>query len=278
LSDPLSADLLDRVLARLGLSAPRAPDRDGLRAVYGAWCEGVPFDNLRKRSHVHRSDPGVLPGDLASDFFEGWLETGAGGTCWAGNNALQALLVGLGFDARRAVGAMLVVPMPDPEPSHGTVVVHLAGERLLVDASMLHGAPLALEDESATRLDGPGWGVCARREKGSFHVTWHPGGGDPFDCRILAFDSDRDEFHARHERSRSWSPFNQQLSCRVVRGDRVIGIGMGHGFEIDATGRAHRRPLDDEARLRFLIEEANIDEAFASTLPPDEPMGGPPGG
>ncbi len=271
MSEALAPELLDRVLDRLGVERPR-PDRAGLEAVYGRWCERVPFDNLRKRLHLHRGETGALPGDDASDFFEAWLETGAGGTCWAGNNALFTLLATLGFPARRGVGAMLPFEIPNPEPSHGTVVVELDGETLLVDASMLHVAPLPLDPDRETRLDSAGWGVRARLHEGDFHVTWHPGGGDPFDCRLLKLESDADEFRARHERSRTWSPFNQQLSFRRVCGDRVIGIGMGRRFVTEPGGETRVEETDDTERRRFLVEEGGIDERFVGSLPADEPL------
>ena len=51
-TEALSPDLLERVLSRLGLSATPAPDLNGLKTVYAAWCRGVPFDNIRKLIHV----------------------------------------------------------------------------------------------------------------------------------------------------------------------------------------------------------------------------------
>jgi hypothetical protein len=109
-TEELSPDLLERVLSRLGLSATPAPDLNGLKTVYAAWCRGVPFDNIRKLIHVQTQTPGVLPGDSAQDFFEAWLKYSTGGTCWAGNGALHSLLVTLGFAAHRGVATMLVAP------------------------------------------------------------------------------------------------------------------------------------------------------------------------
>jgi N-hydroxyarylamine O-acetyltransferase len=121
----LSPDLLERVLMKLGLSCRPAPPLDGLQTLYAAWCRKVPFDNVRKLIHVHNQDPGPLPGDDAIDFFEAGITYGTGGTCWAGNVALHALLVSLGFVACRGVGTMLVAPhLP---PNHGTVLVTCDG-------------------------------------------------------------------------------------------------------------------------------------------------------
>ena len=48
-SDPvLSADLLERVFAKLGLAKRPSLDLPGLNALYAAFCKGVPTDNVRK--------------------------------------------------------------------------------------------------------------------------------------------------------------------------------------------------------------------------------------
>jgi hypothetical protein len=77
-TEELSIDLLERVLMRLGLSDRPAPTFDGLQTLYAAWCRKVPFDNVRKLIHIHNHDPGPLPGDDATDFFEAWLTYGTG--------------------------------------------------------------------------------------------------------------------------------------------------------------------------------------------------------
>src|SRR5262249_42887251 len=79
-TDALAPDLRERVLSRLGLSAPPRPDLQGLTTVYAAWCRQVPFDNIRKLIHVQTQNQGVLPGDSAQDFFEAWLTDNTRGT------------------------------------------------------------------------------------------------------------------------------------------------------------------------------------------------------
>src|SRR5688572_175456 len=97
------------VLARLGVDRPE-PDLAGLRRVYAAWCQRVPFDNVLKLVHLAAGRAGPLPGSTADDFFRSWLAHGAGGTCWAGNGALHDLLAALGFAATRATATMLSTP------------------------------------------------------------------------------------------------------------------------------------------------------------------------
>ena len=102
-------DTVAAVLEKLGVERP-APDLDGLRAVYAAWCGAVAFDNVLKLIHLADERSGPLPGSTAESFFEAWLEHGTGGTCWSGNGALHDLLEALGFDVARAIATMLSSP------------------------------------------------------------------------------------------------------------------------------------------------------------------------
>ena len=171
-AEALSIDLLERVLTKLGLSDRPAPTLDGLQTLYAAWCRKVPFDNVRKLIHIHNHDPGPLPGDDATDFFEAWLTYGTGATCWAGNGALYTLLVSLGFHASRGMGTMLVAPhIP---PNHGTVLVACDETRYVVDASILHGEPLRLDTDTPTGVTHPAWGVqCSMRDT-HWYIRWRP--------------------------------------------------------------------------------------------------------
>src|SRR4051812_864371 len=99
--EALAPDLLEAVLLKLGLSEQPAANLAGLRRLYAAWCRRVPFDNVHKLLRLATNAPGPLPGDSAGEFFRTWLAHGTGGTCWAGNGALHALLHSLGFSSNR---------------------------------------------------------------------------------------------------------------------------------------------------------------------------------
>ncbi|MFO0829422.1 MAG: arylamine N-acetyltransferase [Phycisphaerales bacterium] len=275
-SDQPSEFLVDRVLARLGFTARPQPDLSGLKALYGAWCRHVPFDNVRKIVHLRGSTPGPLPGTSAADFFEAWLTHGTGGTCWAGNGALERLLVALGFDARRGIGTMMAAP--NLPPNHGLVTVRLDGVDHLVDASILHGEPLPLANGSPTRIEHPAWGVECRRDGERWNVHWRPlhqlGG---FVCRIEQLTSEPGEFAERYERTRGWSPFNYELHIRRNREAGCVGLVFGKRVEIDADGRATERAIDDFQRRRLLVEELGVSEEMATAIPADVPTPPPPG-
>jgi N-hydroxyarylamine O-acetyltransferase len=102
----LDDELRDRVLDRLGFPAAPSRDLEGLRALYGAWCASVPFDNTRKMIALRTAGGDPLPGGDARDFFESFLAHGTGGTCWPTSNALFELLRSAGFEARRVAGSM----------------------------------------------------------------------------------------------------------------------------------------------------------------------------
>ncbi len=284
--------LIDRVLEKLELSHRPEPTLEGLRTVYSAWCRHVPFDNIRKLIHVRRRDPGPLPGDDAGDFFGGWTRYGAGGTCWAGNGALCALLGSLGFTASRAVATMLVAP--DLPPNHGSTMVGFDGRRYLVDASILHAEPLLLDesplpeellapeelrslDEGAPAAAPPAWSaVCSLRD-GHWYVRWRPlHKPEGIDCRIDRFDADANTFRRQHEQSRGWSPFNYALHARINRGTSVIGTAFGQSVEFDARGQISQRRLRANDRVRFLVDEIGIHEELAAMVPPDLPTPPPP--
>lgn len=273
----LSADLIKRVLGKLEIDPP-APDLAGLDALYHAWCRKIPFDNSLKLIDVQGNASGPLAGSKPDAFFENWLRFGTGGTCWAGNGGLHALLCALGFDASRGVATMLVAP--DLPPNHGTVVVSVGDSRYLVDASILHSQPLRMHEESSSGAGdrGRAWDVRLRREGEHFKVCWRPlhmTGG--MDCRIDYTPATPQDFEQRYESTRAWSPFNYELYLRLIRGDSVVGIAQGKRIEIDAGGTAHSTPLSAADRLSVLIDALGIDEDLARRIPADRPTPPPPG-
>jgi arylamine N-acetyltransferase len=270
----LPEELIDAVLAKLGLSGRPEPTLQGLESVYSAWCRRVPFDNIRKMIHLRRGDPGPLPGDDAVDFFRHWTRFGAGGTCWAGNGALCVLLQSLEFAAQRALGSMLAVPNPPPgQPSnHGSTTVRFDGRTYIVDASILHGEPLLLQQHRTASAAQRAWSVTCEIRDGRWYIAWRPLHRPAgIDCRIDEFDAAAAACRDLHERSRSVSPFNAELTVRLNRGDSVIGVGFGRHVVLDARGEVVQRPLQGHDRTQFLIEEIGIHEELAIALPRDLP-------
>lgn len=270
----LPRELLERVLAALGLSTLPEANEQGLQRIYGAWCAHIPFDNVRKLIHLRSGQAGNLPGDDATDFFNSWLRHGVGGTCWAGNGALQALLCALGFDAHRGLATML--SSPNATPNHGTVVVSLGAHRFLLDASILHGSPLLL-DEVGSGVDHPAWGVRCLRREGRWHIHWRPlhmPAG--LDCRLERLPVSSAAFHERHEASRKRSPFNYSLYVRANQGESVLGIAFGQLIERRADGTASQAPLAAAERTEWLAARIGMNPGLLAGLPPDLPLPPPP--
>ena len=271
----LSIHLLERVLMRLGLSDRPAPTLDGIQTLYARWCRKVPFDNVRKLIHLHNHDPSPLPGDDATDFFEAWLTYGTGGTCWAGNGALHALLVSLGFRASRGIGTMLVAPQVPP--NHGTVLVACDETRYVVDASILHSEPLRLDEYAPTGVTHPAWGVQCSTRDGHWHIRWRPvNRAEGLDCRIDHLDVTRETFRERHEHTRPWSPFNYELCARLICGDAVVGTTGGQRVELNSTGGVVHQRLEGNDRIRLLVDELGMQEEIVRRLPLDTPTPPPP--
>jgi N-hydroxyarylamine O-acetyltransferase len=274
-TEELSIDLLERVLMKLGLSDRPAPTLDGLQTLYAAWCRKVPFDNVRKLIHIHKHDPGPLPGDEATDFFEAWLTYGTGGTCWAGNGALYTLLVSLGFDASRGMGTMRTNPAAPP--THGTVLVTCEETWYVVDASVLHSTPLPLHESMPTGIAHPAWGVHCSKRDGIWYIRWRPvHQPDGLDCRLQYLHVTRETFRERHEQSRTWSPFNYELYARLICRDAVVGTTGGQRVELNGAGGVVRKRLEGDDRLRLLVDELGMKEEIVQRLPLDTPTPPPP--
>lgn len=272
----LSHELLEQVLTKLGFSGFPVASASTLQAIYHAWCQRVPFDNARKLMTLREGHSGRLPGDNAEDFYQAWLKHGCGGTCWAGNGALCALLQNLGFDAGHGVATMMVVP--DLPPNHGTVWVRLDGARYLVDASILYDVPLVLEQGLNSKVEHPAWGVKCRPHGDTWVIEWRPHMRPKgLDCRIDSLGATLEEFMAFHEATRAWGPFNYELSVRSNRGDMVYGIAMGKWIEIGPRGEITESPLTADDRLARLVDTLQYSEEFASRIPADIPTPPPPG-
>lgn len=272
----LPEPLLDQVLVRLGFTARPDPAEAGLRLIYAAWCQNVSFDNVQKLVHLHQERPGPLPGTTAGDYFTSWLRHGTGGTCWAGANALHALLTTLGFEAARCIATMLVVP--DLPPNHGSVRVMVEGRPWLADTSILSGDPLPLDGRDDVVVSHPAWGVRASRVHGLWQVNWRPlHMTDGFPCRFDRFGADHEEYVRRHEDTRGWSPFNYQLTARRNRGDETFGMAFGDSVLLRSDGGVEKAPADDNERRRRLVEDFGMSEEIVSQLPADRPTPPPPG-
>lgn len=272
----LEPALVNRILNRLGIDFPAQTDGESLQKVYAAWCQKVPFDNVRKIIQVRSQSPAPLPGTEVVDFFEAWLSHGTGGTCWSGAGALQTFLTTLGFDVQRGIATMLAAPVLPP--NHGTLKVRLDGQDYLLDSSILHAEPLRLDTELETSIQHPAWGLTCSQREGRWYIQWRPlHNTDGFECRLESFGPGSHDFSSRYEATRDWSPFNYQLNARINRGDQVVGLAFGNAVTLLADGQVIITPVDDQERRRILREDFGMSEEIVQQLPGDIPTPPPPG-
>ena len=258
-TDQLSQELVEHILAKLGFSEPPSVDFTGLSRLYKAWCHKIPFDNIRKRIHLVENNLLPLPGHDDAEFFRGWLRFGVGGTCWAGNAALYALLDALGFSCELGTATMLTDSTQPP--NHGTVCVRCGGKKFLVDASMLHNTPLLLAPNQSSAIDHPAWGLTCTPFAQHWSIRWRPLHLlDGCTCRIERFSVTRNSFRMLNEASRTRSPFNDSLFIRLNAGESVIGISGGMSIIFSPSGQVVRNFLSHESRLKLLVEKMGISE------------------
>ena len=266
MNDTIDDVLRDRVLARLGLPASPSADAEGLARLYRAWCDAVPFDNVRKLIALRTRAPGPLPGIDPAGFFDAWLADGAGGTCWPGCNALFALLVACGFDVRRASASM----GDSGEPNHGTIVARTPeGAAWIVDSSMLTGRPLRIDAKQRTVLREPPVHAEVEPVAGEDRIRIHfsgPGREGLFPCGLLEQGVDAAFFAERWEATRAGGPFNERLYLRrhLASGEVIALIGPEH-HRLTAAGVESRR-LDAAEVKDVLVEEAGLSPAIVESF------------
>jgi N-hydroxyarylamine O-acetyltransferase len=251
----LERELRDRVLGRLGLASPPSPDLRGLRALYGAWCANVPFDNICKMMALRIGGGLPLPGQNAVEFFETWLTHGAGGTCWPTSNALFELTLSLGFESHRIAGFMRDLGIIN----HASVRVNIGGGRWLVDSSMLTNVPLPLNQELFVHGD-PVFAVEVE-PAGATHVIWWDAPPNPayLPCRLLADPVDHAYYLAAYEGSRDRSPFNQRLYARRNRPGELLVL-LGHTRFSKTAGGLQARDLSPDEVSRVLHGDVGISQ------------------
>lgn len=265
----LERPLVDEVIKKLTDGLQLSLDMEGLTALYDAWCRKIPFDNLLKRISLERGDI-ILPGDDPDLFFRNWLYHGVGGTCWAGSNALFALLHSLGFAARRAVATMHLGR--SDAPNHGTVIVRLGPRSYLVDTSMLHRRPLPLPEVRGLPPSSDMGGICWIGNGSPHTLRWQPlHMPEGCLCTLWRRNVSRQRFSRENQSTRQWSPFNYSIHARINQGDATVGIAEGHLLRIAADGTWSRTPATFEEIRGFLGRELGVSDYFLKHLPPDRP-------
>ena len=240
--DRLSDDLVNRVLAQLGISKPAASDLASLQQLYAAWSLFIPFDNTRKLVALRSGTQQTLPGIDASDFFEHWLKYGSGGTCWPVANAFYELLVALGYAATRIAGSMRDMGVLN----HASVKVIFDDKEWLAEASLLLNTILPLGGDTIIHQD-PVCPVELEKENDTW-LLWMktPPNEEYYACRLHSNPLDRAVFEERYEASRTTSVFNQRIYAKRNYADRMIVLFGNARYSKTSDGLELRELTRDE--------------------------------
>ena len=234
-------------------------DDAGVAALYAAWCRHVPFDNLRKLVALRTGDPRPLPGDEPDDFFRACLDHGTGGTCWSSSGALGALADHLGF--RTALGAGSVFDLP--EENHGTAVVEVGDVCWMLDSSMLTGTPHRLGGE-LSRTECHGYRSRLEPDGDSWMMHTDSSIGE-LPCRINPGARSTDEYRERHEKTRSWSVFNDTPYVLRHVGESVQCL-RDLALTVWSPAGTASSTLDPEERRAWLVETAGFSAAVVADV------------
>ena len=256
------SELVTRVLAKFGFSSKPKPDLTGLESLYAAWCRNVPFDNIRKRIAMARSQTEPLPGGRPSDFLAAWLERGTGGTCWPSSNGLHSLVAACGFDVRRVSASMF----DRNDHNHGSLLVRLDGRDWMVDSSIECGFPIPLERGVALTLGDSVHPIRIEPVDDGFRVHWGmTQSTDTLPCRLMQDPVDEAFYLDRYEISRGYSVFNTALYARRNFEGRLISFIGRKRHEKTKTGVTSRELTDAELR-DALVGEMGYSPAIVAEL------------
>jgi arylamine N-acetyltransferase len=142
---PLSPASTRLALSHLGIT-PTTTDRDTLAALLDAYVHRVPWESasrIAKRAVI--KDTRDCP-RWPDEFWSDASRLGTGGTCFESNYAFFSLLRALGYE-----GYLTINDMNATRGCHTAIIIHLDGERLLVDAGFPVHCLITLDEHDATR-------------------------------------------------------------------------------------------------------------------------------
>ncbi|MGH9886883.1 MAG: hypothetical protein ACREBE_15235, partial [bacterium] len=167
-----------------------------------------------------------------------------------------------GFDVRRISASMF----DRDDHNHGSLVVRLAGEEVMVDSSMLNGTPIPLRRGVEAKLADPVHPIRVEPVEASFRIHWGMSQShDTMPCRLMDDPVDEAFYLDRYEISRGYSVFNNALYARRNFPGRLVSFVGRMRHEKTATGVASRELTLDELR-KTLVEELGLSEVIVARL------------
>ena len=273
----LALDLLDRVLAKLGLERRPGIDLAGLNSVYAAFSGNVSNDNVQKRIWLSGDRASPVAGGEPAEFFENWLTHGTGGTCFPINGAFATLLGALEFPVRRIASTMMVPGVERGVSNHGSVIVTFDDVDYVADAQTAGFEALPLRPGEETRTTSGIHAMSAAPIEDGFEVRFHIGHTREQAFRFQTEPEndpvDHERFVSLYDRSANdaFSPFNNQLYiCRHFE-DSILSIHRGKKISVAADGSLTSVEVDDAGAREALVEEFGISAEAAYAFPEDDP-------
>ena len=253
------------------LDLPRSESGLGfLRALFARFNERVPFETASKivRS-AQVSEPEEKP-RRPEVFWADFLSSGAGGTCFARVAAMDALLCGLGFAARVALGRV------QSDFDHATLLATLDGEEWVCDV----GFPLpVLLRSSGGETETPLGAVRVTRGGRGWRVELLEGVPEgPRELEIFSAPVPREEFELQwRETFRPGSSFLSAVKLRREKQERIVSFSAGE-IRVDDLHSRTRIPLA-APRAPILEEQFGVDRellarAFSIAGDPDPELPG----
>ena len=277
-SEPkLTSEILTRILIKLGLAERPECSRVGLNRVYAAYCGLVPRDNIHKRIWLTGKQSTPVTGGDPVEFFENWLAHGTGGTCFATSGGLCALLMALGFDAKRATGCVIREGV-EFDRNHASVIARVDGADFLVDPQQASFTALPIIPGQPASAGNSIHATQSVPVPGGFELQSFPGSNrqEPLRIRFYlencfvdhAFFLEKYALSTVRELDRS--PFNDTLIVsRRFPGSLVI-VGRGNRIEVSADNTVTKTEITIDERDRILVEELGISEEITKAIPPDD--------
>ena len=253
-------DVLDAL--ELSVEDPSFPFLEKLFARFNA---RVPFETASKIVRdADVSDPAQKP-RVPDVFWSDFLESGAGGTCYARVAAFDALLSELGFASRKVLGRV------QADFDHAALFVTIGGREWLADV----GFPLpALLPSGGGEVETEIAALLATETARGMQVRFLSGVPDgPRRLEVFRAPIAEEEFLARwRDTFRPGSKFLPNVSLQKRDGPRVITFARGEA-RIDDLHTRTRIPLAAQRPKRlselFSIDENLLRRAFSIAGDPD---------
>ena len=269
--------LFERVVAKLGLPPEPGLDLAGLGRVYAAYSGQIANDNVQKRIWLAGDRARPPTGGDPTEFFSNWLDHGTGGTCFAANGGLCALLGAMGFDAQRFSGGVLMEGL-EHDGNHGSVVARIESVDYLVDAQLASFVPLPLIPGQFASTGQGIHDISAAPNANGFDISWYPGANRerPMVMRLdlASGPVSHAYFLAQYalsaSRQRRRSPFNEALFVgRHFPGSTMI-VSRNARIVVSADNSVSKKEISPKERIQILIEDFELSRQVVNAIPPDE--------